>query len=51
LKKYLHSDTELKNLDAMKVLFEKFDEDASGTMEIEELYEMLVQNKIHIHKD
>jgi hypothetical protein len=42
---------ELRNLQAMEVLFEKFDEDGSGTMEVDELYQMLEQNKIHINKE
>lgn len=41
----------MRNLKAMEMLFNKFDEDESGTMEVDELYQMLLQNKIHIHKE
>ena len=42
---------ELKNLEEIQVLFEKFDEDGSGLMEVDELFEMFRSNGIEISYD
>jgi Ca2+-binding EF-hand superfamily protein len=47
----LYSPREIKNLEDIKLLFEKFDEDRSGSMEVDELYQMFSQNGINIQQE
>ncbi|CDW72267.1 ef hand family protein [Stylonychia lemnae] len=48
---YLYNNNDIKRCDEIVQIFQKFDEDKSGTLEIEELYEMFNQNDILITKE
>jgi len=41
----------MRNLDQIKTLFNNFDEDRSGTMEVDELWEMFAKNGIDIQRE
>lgn len=49
-KEYILNDLELKETLAMEALFIQFDTDKSGTLEMNELFDMFKNNGIHINE-